>query len=154
MEPITLIVTALALGAAAGLKSTAEEAIKDAYTGLKTLLIQKFSQKVDIENVLTYFEKRPSSENLQGLLKEELINAQAAQVQEIVVQAQALLDLLKKQGYLSNTTYDAIVTGSGAIAQGPNAVAAGAGGIAIGGSMQGSVYTSDHSLKSREETGK
>ena len=38
MDPITIIVTALALGAAAGLKPTAEQAVKVAYAGLKKLI--------------------------------------------------------------------------------------------------------------------
>ena len=37
MDPVTIIVTALALGAAAGLKPVAEQAVKDAYAGIKTL---------------------------------------------------------------------------------------------------------------------
>lgn len=43
MEPIIVIVTALALGAAAGLKSTATQAVKDAYTGLKALILRNFT---------------------------------------------------------------------------------------------------------------
>ena len=35
MEPVTLIVTAIALGAAAGLQATSEQTIKDAYSALK-----------------------------------------------------------------------------------------------------------------------
>ena len=38
MDPVSLIVTALATGAAAALKDTAGEAVKDAYSGLKSLL--------------------------------------------------------------------------------------------------------------------
>jgi hypothetical protein len=38
MDPITIIVTALALGAAAGLKPTAEQAVQDAYAGVKRLI--------------------------------------------------------------------------------------------------------------------
>jgi hypothetical protein len=33
IDPLSLIVTAVALGAAAGLKPTVEQAVKDAYTG-------------------------------------------------------------------------------------------------------------------------
>ena len=42
MDPGTLIVTALALGAAAGLKATAEQAVKDTYSGLKRLIIDHY----------------------------------------------------------------------------------------------------------------
>ena len=37
MEPVTTIVTALALGAAADSKSVAEKAVKESYEGLKPL---------------------------------------------------------------------------------------------------------------------
>jgi len=37
MDPVTLIVTALALGAADGFESTAEQAVKNTYSGLKRL---------------------------------------------------------------------------------------------------------------------
>ena len=43
MDPtITIIVTALVAGAAAGLKPTAEKAIKDAYAGIKALIQRKY----------------------------------------------------------------------------------------------------------------
>ena len=42
MDPISIIITALALGAAAGLKPTAEIAIKDAYAGLKKIIQDKY----------------------------------------------------------------------------------------------------------------
>ena len=38
MDPVTIIVSALVAGAAAGLQPTAEQAIKDAYNGIKALM--------------------------------------------------------------------------------------------------------------------
>ena len=38
MDPITLIVTALAAGAALGVTDTASQTVKDAYAGLKALV--------------------------------------------------------------------------------------------------------------------
>jgi hypothetical protein len=38
LEPITAIVTALALGAASGFKEIAAQSVKDAYAGLKALV--------------------------------------------------------------------------------------------------------------------
>ena len=38
MDPITLIVTALAAGAALGVQDTASAMVKDAYAGLKALV--------------------------------------------------------------------------------------------------------------------
>ena len=42
MEPISLILAALAAGAAAAAKDTAGTAVKDAYEGLKALIKKKF----------------------------------------------------------------------------------------------------------------
>ena len=42
MDPVTLIVTALAAGAVFGLKDTASAAVKDAYAGLKALVKRRF----------------------------------------------------------------------------------------------------------------
>jgi len=57
MEPITAIVTALALGAAAGLKPIAEQAIKDSYAALKALITRKYAGvNVDL------LEQNPASE--------------------------------------------------------------------------------------------
>jgi hypothetical protein len=38
MDPISAVVTALALGAAAALREISSEAVKDAYAGLKVLI--------------------------------------------------------------------------------------------------------------------
>ncbi len=92
MEPISMIVTALALGAAAGLKPTAEQAVKDAYVGLKSLIQRKFAQ-VD----LALLEAKPESEKRQAVVEEELEEAGAAQDQEILQGAQRLLDVVQQK---------------------------------------------------------
>jgi len=45
MEPVTLIIGALAAGAAAAAKDTASQAVKDAYAGLKSLIQKQFTDK-------------------------------------------------------------------------------------------------------------
>ena len=42
MDPITLILAALAAGATSGLRDTAASAVKDAYSGLKSLIRRRF----------------------------------------------------------------------------------------------------------------
>jgi hypothetical protein len=84
-------------------------------------------------------EKKPDSKARQSVLKEELETAGAAQDADLVQQARALLDLLKQHGVEPGTSYQATLTGSGAIAQGPGATAAGAGGVAVGGDVKGDV---------------
>src|SRR4051794_7893186 len=41
MDPVTLIVAALAAGAGAGVKETATHVVKDAYAGLKALVLRR-----------------------------------------------------------------------------------------------------------------
>jgi hypothetical protein len=65
VDPITVIVTAVALGVSTGLKDTTAKAITDAYTSLKTLLTQR---RVDITPV----EKIPASAAKQDSLREDL----------------------------------------------------------------------------------
>ena len=52
MDPITLIVTALATGAAAALEETSAAAIKDAYASLKGLLREKLAGSPKASTVL------------------------------------------------------------------------------------------------------
>ena len=66
MDPLTSLVTALAAGAAAALQSTVEQAVKDAYATLKTLIQRNYIQvKVD------QLEANPSSKNRRGGIAEE-----------------------------------------------------------------------------------
>ena len=133
MDPISIIALALVAGAAASAKDVAAQAVKDGYTGLKALIIRKFGSKADVETSVQQVEKKPEAESRQQTLKEELQTAGADKDDEVLKQAQALLELLKQHNALGGTTYSATNAGSGAIAQGTGAVAAGERGIAIGG---------------------
>lgn len=92
MDPISIIVTALVLGAAAGLKPTAEQAVKDAYTGLKSLIQRKFTQ-VNIELV----EDDPKSQSRQNVVKEDLVKVNADQDIDVIKAAQALIETVSKK---------------------------------------------------------
>jgi len=50
MDPATMIVSALAAGAVAGLKPTAEKAVKDLYEGLKKAIQERFTT-IDVTRV-------------------------------------------------------------------------------------------------------
>jgi hypothetical protein len=90
MEAITLIVTSLALGAAAGLKPTAEQAIKDAYAGLKSLIKPKYS-KASVEQL----EEAPESKNRRAVVEEDLTKTGADKDEEVLRQAKTLLDAIQ-----------------------------------------------------------
>ena len=66
-----MVVTAVALGASAGLKDTATQAVKDAYAGLKPLLARR---RVDVSGV----ERKPDSDTQRAALTETLTDARTA----------------------------------------------------------------------------
>ena len=90
MEPITFIVTALTLGIAAGLKPTAEQAIKDAYIGLKILIESRY--KVNLNNL----ENKPNSKAQIAAVEENLIDAGAEKDKELLDKAKELFDFAKQ----------------------------------------------------------
>jgi hypothetical protein len=147
MDPISIIALALVAGAAASAKDVAAQAVKDGYAGLKALVIRKFGSKADVETSVQQVEKKPEAESRQQTLKEELQTAGADKDEEVLKQAQALIELLKQHDAQTVTTYSATLTGDGAIAQGPGAVAAGKRGVAVGGSVSnGTIITGDSNV--------
>lgn len=82
MDAATIILTALTTGAAAAAKSTVEAAIKDTYTGLKTLIQKRFS-KVPVDRL----EASPDKESWQLVVKEELEDAFPNVDEEVVKEA-------------------------------------------------------------------
>jgi len=145
MEPVTAtIVAALVAGAVAATKDVAVEAVKDAYTSLKSLIVGKFGHKKDLTEALQKVEQDPQSQGRQIMLEEELTKARAGQDADVIARARELLELLQEHGEKPATTYHE-VRSSGAVAQGPGAVAAGERGVAIGGNVQRStIITGDH----------
>lgn len=89
MDPITLIVAALAAGAAAALKPTAEQAIKDAYAGIKRMIQDRYA-----DTRLDRLEQRPQSTAQQQALAEDLQDAGAAADADLLALAKHLVDAL------------------------------------------------------------
>lgn len=90
MDPITIIVTALAAGAAAALKPTAEQAIKDAYNSIKALIQRKYGA-LSVEAL----EQKPDSETKRASVAEDLIDAGASNDIELLDHAKSLIDTVK-----------------------------------------------------------
>jgi hypothetical protein len=84
MDPITLIVTALAAGA-----ESASSAVKDAYASLKALVRKRLVGQPDAELVLARHEQAP--ETWQAPLAAVLGDAGADRDADLVAAAQALL---------------------------------------------------------------
>ncbi len=133
MDPVVMITTALKLGALGLAAGTLEEGGGDLYRSLKGRLVKQFHGKPEAELALVRYEEKP--EVWQAPLQEAILESGAAEDNEIVQLAEALLALLKQESGVSAV----VNTGSGAIAQGPGAVAAGERGVAISGDVNGSV---------------
>jgi hypothetical protein len=96
MDPITLIVTALAAGAALGISDTASSAVKDAYTGLKVLARKRLGGRPDSELVLARHEQAP--ETWRAPLVAELEQAGAGHDPSLLGAAEALMRLVDEAG--------------------------------------------------------
>jgi hypothetical protein len=99
MDPITLIVTALAVGAALGVQDTASSAVKDAYASLKALVKKRFAGRATAELVLAEHENSP--ETWQAPLAEQLGEVGADGDRDLVAAAQALMRLVDESGSLA-----------------------------------------------------
>ena len=139
MDPVTIIAGALIAGATAGATDVASQAVKDAYAALKKLVVGRFGAQTGVEEAIASLEEKPNRKGRQEEVKDEVAESGAADDEEVLAQAQALLELLKQQGALSGAQYSAILTGSGAVAQGPGAAAAGKGGVAVSGNVTGGI---------------
>ena len=93
MDPITMIVSSLVAGAATALKPAAEQAIKDAYEGVKTLIQDKY-QKVN--PTLTALEGKPESASKRESLQEDLADSGADKDTELLDKVNVLLEALEK----------------------------------------------------------
>jgi hypothetical protein len=92
MDPITLIVTALAAGAAVGVQDTASAMIKDAYASLKALVKKRLGGGEGAELVLARHEQAP--ETWQAPLMAKLAETGADRDADLIAVARALLDLV------------------------------------------------------------
>lgn len=97
MDPITLIVTALAAGAVSGAAAdAASSAVKDAFAGLKALVAKRLSGRPDAHVVLNRHEAAP--ETWRAPLSAELTGAVADRDSELIAAAQTLIALLDDAG--------------------------------------------------------
>ena len=93
MDPVTLIATALAAGAALGLKDAASTAIKDAYGALKAMVKRRLAGG---DLVLDRHEHAPDT--WRAPLEAELTAAGAGGDAELVAAARALMELVDAAG--------------------------------------------------------
>lgn len=95
MEPISIIMAALAAGAAAGATDVASQAIKDAYEGLKGLVLRRFEGKPAAETALAEYEQ--DADTWEKPLQKSLAEAGVDKEPEILAAAQQVLQLVQPQ---------------------------------------------------------
>lgn len=106
MEPISMIVGALALGAAKALKGTANEAVQDSYKGLKTAVIHhwkkhaggdenKLAQEANI--LIESFENDPDI--FLAPLEKKISTMIPKPTPELIEKAQDLHKILDEEGF-------------------------------------------------------
>ena len=90
MDPVSAIAAALIAGATAAATDTASQAIKDAYQGLKTLLVDGYKMAS-----AALLEKKPSHPAYQQAVEEELKdNPRLAEDKAVLEKAKAVQDAL------------------------------------------------------------
>jgi len=108
MEPVTIIATALAAGAAAAARETAGAAVRDAYAGLKALIQRRFAGDAGAELAL---EKHATSPDVwEKPLEEALKESGAAADETILEAAQALMAEADPEG-AARGKYTLTITG-------------------------------------------
>jgi hypothetical protein len=107
MDPVTLLVSTLALGATAALKETAGNAVRDAYKGLKDLIVHKFGSQPAVDAL----ERTPASKNKRESAAEDL--AAAAKDEEVLRAADELAKIVQrddpKVGEVIGVSIDTVV---------------------------------------------
>ncbi len=109
MDPVSMIVAALAAGATEATKDTVSQVVKDAYAGLKALIQSRFANKPQAELALVEFEKDPDT--WEKPLQKSLVAAGVDADETIIEHAQRVLQLVQPQQY-SQGKYHVQVTGN------------------------------------------
>lgn len=134
MDPISAaLIAALATGVAKGVTEVGTKLIPDAYHALKRALQEKFGVDSNVVEAVDSLEKKSDSKGRAETLQEEIKAAGADQDPELLRLAEALQQAVKESG--TGTSYQATLSGTGALAQGEGAsavAATGEGSIAIG----------------------
>lgn len=118
MDPVSLIVAALAAGASTALKDTAGEAVKDAYNGLKSLLKRKLGDTPAAQEAIDKHAEEP--EVWEKPLESELGKSGVAEDEEIVAAAQEVMKLADPEGAQAGK-YNVTVSGGKGVVVGDHA---------------------------------
>ena len=161
MEPVTLIVAAIALGASDSARETTKQAIGDAYTAVKGWITNRYSSvTAEVEGL----EQEPEEELRRALLAKKLDQAGAGDDVELLGLAQTLLAAVEELAPELPTTVGVVIRrasvggdievedvavdgGSGVIAEDVTA----AGDLRIGRVATRATQESPHPTQAREQ---
>ena len=101
MDPVTVVVAALAAGAGAGAKETAAQVVKDAYAGLKALVLRRAAGTSGGEVAVEQHAADPKT--WEAPVAKVVEESGAADDAEVVAAAQRLLELLDPEGTAAGT---------------------------------------------------
>jgi hypothetical protein len=96
VDPVTLIVGALAAGAIKGAGETATTAVKDAYSALRTAIATRFAERQVSTGVLVEHEEDPDT--YEKPLAKKIQQTGVAEDPRIVELAQTLMRLMDQDG--------------------------------------------------------
>jgi hypothetical protein len=96
MDPLTLIVTALVAGAAAGGQDAVSSLVKDAYSGLKALVLRRVATVEAGTTVVEQHAKNP--EVWDGPVKDAIATSGADRDEEVLAAARKLLEEVDPDG--------------------------------------------------------
>jgi hypothetical protein len=113
MDPISLILTALAAGASTALKDTAGSAIKDGYAALKALVRRRFANAPAADRALQAVESE--TEPAPAVLKQTLEDTGADRDEELLRAARTLLEQIDPAGAKAGKYNVTISGGKGAV---------------------------------------
>lgn len=99
MDPISLIMGALAAGAASGLRESATGAVKDAYASLRNLVRRRIAGRRVAQTALEEHEKAPHE--WQAPLSAELVAVGTHTDAQIIAAAQRVMALVDEAGSAS-----------------------------------------------------
>jgi hypothetical protein len=121
MDPISLIVAALAAGASAALRDTAGQAVKDAYAGLKSLLRRKLPSEPGAESAVEKHDEAPEAPDAwEQPLRDELDRTRVGDDEEVIRKAQELMALVDPDGARAGK-YNVTISGGKGIVVGDHA---------------------------------
>lgn len=113
MDPITTAIVAALPALAAGLVSSS---VKDAYAGLKSLIVHRFGATSPVAKSVSDLEENPKSKGQAMLLSERVVAAKVETDPEIMKAVNALIEALKNDKASGTSTVNIHTTMTGGTA--------------------------------------